>query len=77
MLEAYVELDRSREELLEEFDSEVVEQVVTLVDRAEYKRTTGAAGSEAAPEGIRPRPADSDHEPLEGLTATTVSCNLR
>src|SRR5207249_792330 len=38
VLEAYVELDRSREELLEEFDSEVVERALALVDRAEYKR---------------------------------------
>ncbi len=49
MLEAYVELDRSREELLEEFDAEVVEQVVTLVDRAEYKRRQ-------APPGVKLRP---------------------
>ncbi len=49
VLEAYVELDRSREELLEEFDAEVVEQVVTLVDRAEYKRRQ-------APPGVKLRP---------------------
>jgi NAD+ synthase (glutamine-hydrolysing) len=49
VLEAYVELDRSREELLEEFDPEVVEQVVTLVDRAEYKRRQ-------APPGVKLRP---------------------
>ena len=29
----------------------------------------GAAGREAAPEGVRPRPAHADHEPLAGLTA--------
>jgi NAD+ synthase (glutamine-hydrolysing) len=49
VLEAYVELDRSREELLEEFDPDVVEQVVTLVDRAEYKRRQ-------APPGVKLRP---------------------
>ncbi len=49
VLEAYVELDHSREELLEEFDAEVVEQVVTLVDRAEYKRRQ-------APPGVKLRP---------------------
>ena len=49
VLEAYVELDHSREELLEEFDTEVVEQVVTLVDRAEYKRRQ-------APPGVKLRP---------------------
>ena len=49
VLEAYVELDRSREELLEEFDAEVVERVVGLVDRAEYKRRQ-------APPGVKLRP---------------------
>jgi NAD+ synthase (glutamine-hydrolysing) len=49
VLEAYVELDRSREELLEEFDPEVVERVLELVDRAEYKRRQ-------APPGVKLRP---------------------
>ena len=49
VLEAYVELDRSHEELLEEFDPDVVEQVVALVDRAEYKRRQ-------APPGVKLRP---------------------
>jgi NAD+ synthase (glutamine-hydrolysing) len=49
VLEAYVELDRSHEELLEEFDPAVVEQVVALVDRAEYKRRQ-------APPGVKLRP---------------------
>ncbi len=49
VLEAYVELDRSREELLGEFDAVVVEQVVSLVDRAEYKRRQ-------APPGVKLRP---------------------
>jgi NAD+ synthase (glutamine-hydrolysing) len=49
VLEAYVELDRSREELLEEFDAEVVERAVALVDRAEYKRRQ-------APPGVKLRP---------------------
>ena len=49
VLEAYVELDRSREELLEEFDPEVVERVLALVDRAEYKRRQ-------APPGVKLRP---------------------
>jgi len=49
VLEAYVELDRSREELLEEFDAGIVEQVVALVDRAEYKRRQ-------APPGVKLRP---------------------
>jgi len=49
VLEAYVELDRSREELLEEFDRDVVERAVGLVDRAEYKRRQ-------APPGVKLRP---------------------
>jgi NAD+ synthase (glutamine-hydrolysing) len=49
VLEAYVELDRSREELLGEFDPEVVERALALVDRAEYKRRQ-------APPGVKLRP---------------------
>ena len=49
VLEAYVELDRSREELLEEFDRAVVQRALDLVDRAEYKRRQ-------APPGVKLRP---------------------
>jgi NAD+ synthase (glutamine-hydrolysing) len=49
VLEAYVELDRSREELLEEFDPAVVQRALDLVDRAEYKRRQ-------APPGVKLRP---------------------
>ena len=49
VLEAYVEEDRSREELLAEFDSQVVEKAVALVDLAEYKRRQ-------APPGVKLRP---------------------
>jgi NAD+ synthase (glutamine-hydrolysing) len=49
VLEAYVEQDQSREELLTEFDSDVVERVIALVDRAEYKRRQ-------APPGVKLRP---------------------
>jgi len=49
VLEAYVELDRSREELLLDFPAEVVEQALALVDRAEYKRRQ-------APPGVKLRP---------------------
>jgi NAD+ synthase (glutamine-hydrolysing) len=49
VLEAYVELDRSREELLETFDPEVVDRALALVDRAEYKRRQ-------APPGVKLRP---------------------
>jgi NAD+ synthase (glutamine-hydrolysing) len=50
VLEAYVELDRSREELSSDgFDPEVVERAVAMIDRAEYKRRQ-------APPGVRLRP---------------------
>jgi NAD+ synthase (glutamine-hydrolysing) len=49
VLEAYVELDRSREELVAEFEPDVVERALALVDRAEYKRRQ-------APPGVKLRP---------------------
>jgi NAD+ synthase (glutamine-hydrolysing) len=50
VLEAYVELDRSREELLGEgFDPDVVERALAMIDRAEYKRRQ-------APPGVKLRP---------------------
>ncbi len=50
VLEAYVELDRSREELTGDgFDPDVVERAVAMIDRAEYKRRQ-------APPGVRLRP---------------------
>jgi NAD+ synthase (glutamine-hydrolysing) len=50
VLEAYVELDRSREELSHDgFDPDVVERAVAMIDRAEYKRRQ-------APPGVRLRP---------------------
>jgi NAD+ synthase (glutamine-hydrolysing) len=50
VLEAYVELDRSSEELNEAgFDADVVARVVSMVDRAEYKRRQ-------APPGVKLRP---------------------
>jgi len=50
VLEAYVEEDRSLDELgADEFESDVVERAVALIDRAEYKRRQ-------APPGVRLRP---------------------
>ena len=50
VLEAYVELDRSGEELVAAgFDGDVVARVVSMVDRAEYKRRQ-------APPGVKLRP---------------------
>jgi NAD+ synthase (glutamine-hydrolysing) len=45
VLEAYVEQDRSREELIADgFDAAVVERTVAMVDRAEYKRRQAPPG---------------------------------
>ena len=50
VLEAYVELDRSREELSQDgFDPDVVERALAMIDRAEYKRRQ-------APPGVKLRP---------------------
>jgi NAD+ synthase (glutamine-hydrolysing) len=50
VLEAYVELDRSREELIADgFDAAVVDRALAMIDRAEYKRRQ-------APPGVKLRP---------------------
>jgi NAD+ synthase (glutamine-hydrolysing) len=49
VLEAYIELDRSRDELVEPFDPEVVDRTLALVDRAEYKRRQAAPGVKLRP----------------------------
>jgi NAD+ synthase (glutamine-hydrolysing) len=50
VLEEYVELDRSREELLADgYDAPTVERALALIDRAEYKRRQ-------APPGVKLRP---------------------
>jgi NAD+ synthase (glutamine-hydrolysing) len=50
VLEAYVELDRSREELSADgFDRDVVDRAIAMIDRAEYKRRQ-------APPGVKLRP---------------------
>jgi NAD+ synthase (glutamine-hydrolysing) len=49
VLEGYVELDRSREELEAQFDPELVDRVLVLVDRAEYKRRQAAPGVKLRP----------------------------
>jgi NAD+ synthase (glutamine-hydrolysing) len=49
LLEAYIELDRSREELEEQFDAGVVGRTLALVDGAEYKRRQAAPGVKLRP----------------------------
>ena len=50
VLEEYVELDRSREDLIADgFDPDVVDRALAMIDRAEYKRRQ-------APPGVKLRP---------------------
>ena len=70
MLEAYVELDRSREELLAEFDAATVERVLALVDRAEYKRRQAPPGVKLRPARVRPRLAAADRQALAAVDTT-------
>jgi NAD+ synthase (glutamine-hydrolysing) len=55
VLKAYVELDRSREELTGGglgFDADVVERAIALVDRAEYKRRQAPPGVKLHPKAF-------------------------
>src|SRR5207302_1861446 len=53
VLEAYVEQDRSLEELSADgFDPEVVERAVALIDRAEYKRRQAPPGVRLTPKAF-------------------------
>jgi NAD+ synthase (glutamine-hydrolysing) len=53
VLEAYVEQDRSREELSADgFDPEVVERALALIDRAEYKRRQAPPGVRLTPKAF-------------------------
>jgi NAD+ synthase (glutamine-hydrolysing) len=53
VLEAYVEQDRSREELSKDgFDPDVVERALALIDRAEYKRRQAPPGVRLTPKAF-------------------------
>ena len=53
VLEAYVEQDRSREELSQDgFDRDVVERALALIDRAEYKRRQAPPGVRLTPKAF-------------------------
>jgi NAD+ synthase (glutamine-hydrolysing) len=53
VLEAYVEQDRSREELSHDgFDADVVERALALIDRAEYKRRQAPPGVRLTPKAF-------------------------
>jgi NAD+ synthase (glutamine-hydrolysing) len=53
VLEAYVELDRSREQLCEDgFDRDVVDRALAMIDRAEYKRRQAPPGVKLHPKAF-------------------------
>ena len=53
VLEAYVEQDRSREELTTDgFDRDVVERAIAMIDRAEYKRRQAPPGVKLHPKAF-------------------------
>jgi NAD+ synthase (glutamine-hydrolysing) len=53
VLEAYVELDRSREDLVSDgFDPDVVERAIAMIDRAEYKRRQSPPGVKLRPKAF-------------------------
>ncbi len=53
VLKAYVELDRSREELLQDgFDADVVDRALAMIDRAEYKRRQAPPGVKLHPKAF-------------------------
>jgi NAD+ synthase (glutamine-hydrolysing) len=53
VLEAYVELDRSREELADDgFDPALVDRALALIDRAEYKRRQAPPGVKLHPKAF-------------------------
>ena len=72
VLEAYVEDDRTLEELSATASTRTSWRAVALIDRAEYKRRQAPPGCGSA-EGVRPRPADADHEPLAELSRSARS----
>ena len=68
VLKAYVELDRSREELAAGRLRPGRRRARARDDRPRrVQAPPGAARREAAPEGVRPRPPHADHEPLARL----------
>ena len=68
VLEAYVELDRSREELSRERFRPGDGRARARTGRpGGVQAPPGAAGGEAPAKGVRPRPPAADHEPLARL----------
>ena len=70
VLEAYVELDRSREELAQDGFDRRRRRARPRDDRPRrVQAPPGPAGREAPPEGVRPRPPHADHEPLARIAS--------
>ena len=68
ILQGYVELDQSREQLIAQgLPAEDVDRAIALVDLAEYKRRQAPPGDQDHHPRLRPRPADADHQPLPRL----------
>ena len=65
LLDDYVEKDMGSAELVAAgHDPALVERVIQLVDRAEYKRRQYPPGPKITAEELRPGPAAADHQPL-------------
>ncbi len=70
ILQGYIELDQSREQLIAQgLPAEEVDRTIRLVDLAEYKRRQAPPGHQDHHPRLRPRPANADHQPLPGLAA--------
>ena len=68
ILERYIELDQSPDEIISVgFAKETVYEVVRLVDKNEYKRRQAAPGRAYYQPRLWPRPALSDHIRLSGM----------
>ena len=67
LLEAYVELDRSREELEAQFDPAIVERTLAARRPRRVQAPPGGTRREAPPARVRTRLADADHQQVEGL----------
>jgi NAD+ synthase (glutamine-hydrolysing) len=53
ILKAYVEEDKSQEEIIKSgFDLEIVKKVITLVDKSEYKRRQAPPGIKITPKAF-------------------------
>ena len=64
VLEAYVELDRSREELLAEFDAATVGEGARACRPGRVQAAPGTPRRQAAPPRVRPRLAAADRQAL-------------